>query len=194
MRIFTRLAQIALPLLLAGCRFENPLTPAPSEALNTWLLGEWELEENGGKTTAVVSPVEEDRYAVHVSAAPKGGKGRREYDFEGWASRVGESTFLTLRSRQNASDLPVGAHVFVHAQMIDQVTLRLRTLQLDSPENASSFELRREVRARIKEGTLYAVDGAKDWKRVAEIYWTKDGTTGPFKPLRHAIAPAVRKP
>lgn len=194
MRIFSLLALIAMPLLLAGCRFENPLTPAPSETLNTWLLGEWEIEEKGGKTTAVVSPLADDRYAIHVSLAPTGGKGRREYDFEGWASRVGELTFFTLRNLKNGTDMPEGTHVFLHAQMIDQITMRLRPLQLDSPENTSSFELRKEIRARIKEGTLYPDTDAKDWKRVAEIYWTRDGGTGLFKPLRYAAPPAVKKP
>ncbi len=194
MRIFARLALILLPLLLAGCRFENPLTTNPSEDLNTWLLGEWELKEKGSTSTAVVAPLSHDRYSVHVSVAPKGGSGKREYDFEAWSSRVGNSLFFTLRSLKNSANLPEGAYVFLHAQMIDQVTVRLRPLQLDSPESATGLELRNEVRSRLKEGTLYAEDSAKDWNRVAEIYWTKEGETGLFKPLRYATPPATKKP
>ena len=194
MRIFAQLALLLLPLMLAGCRFENPLTTNPSEDLNTWLLGEWELKEKSGTSTAVVAPLSGDRYSVHVSLAPKGGNGRREYDFEAWASRVGKMTLFTLRSLKNSANLPEGAHVFLHAQMIDQVTVRLRPLQLDSPENATSLELRKEVRSRLKDGTLYAEDSAKDWKRVAEIYWTKAGDTGLFKPLRYTKPPATKKP
>jgi hypothetical protein len=194
MRIFARLALILLPLLLAGCRFENPLTTNPSEDLNTWLLGEWELKEKGGTSTAVVAPLSHDRYSVHVSVAPKGGRGRCEYDFEAWSSRVGNSLFFTLRSLKNSANLPEGAYVFLHAQMIDQVTVRLRPLQLDLPESATGLELRKEVRSRLKEGTLYAEDSAKDWNRVAEIYWTKEGETGLFKPLRYATPPATKKP
>jgi hypothetical protein len=78
--------------------------------------------------------------------------------------------------------------------MIDQVTVRLRPLQLDSPESATGLELRKEIRSRLKDGTLYAEDSAKDWKRVAEIYWTKEGETGLFKPLRYATPPATEKP
>ena len=194
MRIFARLVLILLPLLLAGCRFENPLTTNPSEDLNTWLLGEWELKEKGGTSTAVVAPLSGDRYSVHVSLAPIGRNGRREYDFEAWSSRDGNSLFFTMRSLKNSANLPEGAHVFLHAQMIDQVTVRLRPLQLDSPENATGLELRKEIRSRLKEGTLYAEDSAKDWKRVAEIYWTKEGETGLFKPLRYATPPPVKKP
>jgi hypothetical protein len=194
MRIFARLALILLPLLLAGCRFENPLTTNPSEDLNTWLLGEWELKEKGGTSTAIVAPLSQDRYNVHVSLAPKSGNGRREYDFEAWSSRVGNSLFFTLRSLKNSADLPEGAHVFLHAQMIDQLTVRLRPLQLDSPENATGLELRKEIRSRLKEGTLYAEDSAKDWSRVAELYWTKEGETGLFKPLRYAKPQATKQP
>lgn len=194
MRIFARLALILLPLLLAGCRFENPLTTSPSEDLNTWLLGEWEMKEKGGTSTAVVAPLSHDRYSVHVSLAPRSGNGRREYDFEAWSSKVGNSLFFTLRSLKNSANLPGGSHVFLHAQMIDQVTVRLRPLQLDSPENATGLELRREIRSRLKDGTLYAEGDAKDWKRVAEIYWTKEGETGLFKPLRYATPPAAKKP
>jgi hypothetical protein len=194
MRIFARLALLLLPLLLAGCRFENPLTTSPSEDLNSWLLGEWEQKEKNGTSTAVVAPMSGDRYSVHVSLAPKESSGRREYDFEAWASRVGNSVFFTLRSLNNAANLPEGSHVFLHAQMIDQVTVRLRPLQLDSPENATGLELRREIRSKLKEGTLYAPDSAKDWKRVAEVYWTKEGETGLFKPLRYTAPPATKKP
>jgi hypothetical protein len=76
--------------------------------------------------------------------------------------------------------------------MMDQVTVRLRGLQLDSPEGATSLELRKEIRARLKDGTLYR--DSKDWKRVAEIYWTKEGETGLFKPLRFVARPPVTKP
>ncbi|MEI8292898.1 MAG: hypothetical protein WCG66_02795 [bacterium] len=192
MRLFPRLALLLLPLLLGACRFENPLTSSPSEALNTWLLGEWELKEKGGVSSAVVSPLPNDRYSIHVSLSPQAAKGRRDYDFEAWASRVGNSTFFTLRNLRNAPDLPEGAHVFLHAQMIDQVTVRLRSLQLDSPDNATSQELRKEIRTRLKEGSLYKE--SKDWRRVAEIYWTKEGETGLFKPLRFAVPTSTDQP
>ena len=194
MRIFARLALLLLPLLLSGCRFENPLTTSPSEDLNSWLLGGWELKEKSGTSTAVVAPMSGDRYSVHVSLAPKGGSGRREYDFEAWASRVGNSLFFTLRSLKNAANLPEGSHVFLHAQMIDQVTVRLRPLQLDSPEDATGLGLREEIRSRLKDGTLYEAESARDWKRVAEVYWTKEGETGLFKPLRYTAPPATLKP
>jgi hypothetical protein len=194
MRIFLRSALVLMALCFFGCRFENPLTPSPSEDVNTWLLGEWELEEKGGKSTAVVAPLSGDRYSIHVSLAPKGGNARREYDFEAWASRVGNSTFYSLRSLTNSGNLPEGAYVFLHAQMIDQVTVRLRPLQLSSSQEATAKELRKEVRSRLNDGTLYEEGSAKNWKRVDEIYSTKEGETGLFKPLRYVPAPAVPMP
>jgi predicted AAA+ superfamily ATPase len=45
--------------------------------------------------------------------------------------------------------------------------------------------LRAEIRARLKDGTLYAEEESSDWQRTAEVYWQKDGKTGVFNPLRY---------
>lgn len=182
----SRLALLFLPLLLAGCWFQNPLTPDGSENLNTWLLGEWQHKDrNGAISRAVVTPVSGDLYRVQVSMAGKGG--RRDYDLEAWTSRVGNSVFLTLRSLKNSTNLPEGAHVFAHSQMLDQNTLRLRKIQLDSPADATSFELRKEIRSRLKEGSLFVEGAETDWKRIGEVYWGRDGQAGAFEPLRYEV-------
>jgi hypothetical protein len=187
MRFFARIGLFFLPLLLAGCFFDKPLTPTPSEALNTWLLGEWERKEKGGGVSrAIVTPAADDIYRVQVSLAPAGG-GRKEYDFEAWASRVGDSTFFTLMSLRDSAKLPREACVFLHAQLMDQNTVRLRPLQMGSPAASTSLELRKEVRARLKDGSLYAEGSAQDWKRVGEAYWGKDGQAGLFKPIRYEV-------
>jgi hypothetical protein len=193
MRVFARLSLLLVPMLLVGCYFENPLTSSGSENINTWFLGEWEHRDKGGAVSrAIVTPAANDLYRVQVSIATKGG-GRREYDFEAWASDVGNSVFLTFQSLRNSQNLPQGAFIFAHPQMLDQNTIRLRPLQLDSPTNAKSMALRKEVRARLKEGTLYPMNGAQDWKRVGEVYWTRDGDTGAFKPIRYEIPKPQKK-
>jgi hypothetical protein len=83
MRILLRSVLAILPLLLAGCFFENPLTSKPSENLNTWLLGEWEhRDKNGAVSRAVVTPLSGDSYNVQVSIAKRGL--RRSYHFKSW--------------------------------------------------------------------------------------------------------------
>lgn len=186
MKTVQRFALFLLPLLLAGCWFQNPLTPRGSENLNTWFLGEWQHKDRTGAVSrALVTPVSCDLYRVQVSTAGKGG--RREYEFEAWTSRVGNTVFLTLRGVKNSNNLPQGAHVFAHAQMLDQNTLRLRKVQLDSPADATSFQLRKEIRNRLKDGSIF-VDGAEtDWKRIGEVFWSRDGQVGVFEPLRYKV-------
>ena len=193
MKFASRLAFLILPLLLAGCWFQNPLTPKGSENLNTWLLGEWQhKDKNGAVSRALVTPISGELYRVQVSMAAKGG--RRNYEFEAWTSRVGNSVFVTFRSIKNSQNLPEGAHVFAHTQMLDQNTLRLRKIQLGSPADASSFELRKEIRARLKDGSLYAEGAETDWKRIGEVYWSRDGQTGAFEPLRYQVPKPGEKP
>lgn len=189
----TRFALLFLPLLLAGCWFQNPLTPDGSENLNTWLLGEWQHKDrNGAISRALVTPVSNDLYRVQISMAGKGG--RREYELEAWTSRVGNSVFLTLRSFKNSANLPEGAYVFGHSQMLDQNTLRLRKIQLGSPANATSLELRKEIRSRLKDGSLFADGAETDWKRIGEVYWSRDGQAGAFEPIRYKVPKPGEKP
>lgn len=187
MRTLLRSALALLPLLLAGCFFESPLTSKPSDSLNTWLLGEWEHhDKNGAVSRAVVTPLSSDLYSVQVSLAKRGG-GRRTYTFEAWGSRVGEFTFHTLRNRQATPDLPEGAFVFLHAQLVDQNTITLRSPILTSPRNATSKTLRSELRTRLKDSSLYEPGKEQTWKRTSDAYWERDGQTGLFRPLRYTV-------
>ena len=193
MKFASRLSFLILPLLLGGCWFKNPLTPKGSESLNTWLLGEWQHKDKSGAVSrALVTPISGDLYRVQVSMAAKGG--RRDYEFEAWTSRVGNSVFVTFLSTKNSQNLPEGAHVVAHTQMLDQNTLRLRKIQLSSPADATSFELRKEIRGRLKDGSLYAEGAETDWKRVGEVYWSRDGQSGAFEPLRYQVPKPGEKP
>ena len=184
MRFFARLLFLALPLLLVGCFFEKPLTSTPSEAINTWFLGEWQSKgADGGISRAVVTPAGPDRYSIQVTLA--GNPSSEEYEFQGWASRVGDSTFLTLRNQRATAKTAEGSFVFFHPQMLDQNTIRLRSLKLSAAASATTVELRKEVRDRLKDGSLYSDDQMTDWTRVGEVYWQRDGKTGVFTPLRY---------
>jgi hypothetical protein len=180
MKAATRLALPLLAMLLTGCWFQNPFTPDGSENLNTWLLGEWRHKDKKGVVTrAVVSPVSGDLYRVQAT------QGSKQYEFEMWSSRVGNSVFLTLHSLRNSPNLPECAFLFAHAQMLEQNAIRVRPLRLDSPADATGFQLRKEIRARLKDGSLYADGEQTDWERIGEVYWGKDGQAGVFEPVRY---------
>jgi hypothetical protein len=182
MKSATRLALPLLALLLSGCWFQNPLTSGGSENLNTWLLGEWRHKDKKGVITrAVVSPIASDRYRVQAT------QGSKQYEFEAWTSRVGNSVFITLRSLRNSPNLPEGAHLFAHSQLLDQNTIRLLPLRLDSPADATSFQLRKEIRSKLKDGSLYSEGDSTDWQRIGEVYWSKDNQTGIFEHTRYQV-------
>lgn len=187
MRTLLRSALALLPLLLSGCFFEYPITSKPSDNLNTWLLGEWEhRDKNGAVSRAVVTPLSGDTYSVQVSLAKRGAS-PLNYNFEAWGSHVGGYTFHNLRNLQPVADLPEGAFVFLHVQLVDQNTITVRNPVLSSPRNATSKTLRDDIRARLKDNSLYTAGKEQTWKRVSEAYWERDGQTGLFRPLRYTV-------
>ncbi len=171
--------------LLGGCYFDYPLTGEPSKDINSWLLGVWEHKDAKGRVyRARVVPVTGDRYFVSFQARGRKERDKKVWEFEGWISRVAYSRFLSLKCNVSSGEVPEGGFVFVNYQVIDQNTVIIRPLQLDSPPETSSYELRAEVRRRLKEGSLMPVEGAR-WTRISEVYW-EPGYTGeqPFQPLR----------
>lgn len=182
---FRALALLLFSLLLAGCYFDHPLTGSPSEDLNTWLLGVWETKDEKGRTVrAGVTPLTADRYTIWYRILGKRPQDTKEWRFEAWPSRVGQSTFLSLKCEKSTGDIPVDAFVFLHVQVLDQLRVITRPLQLDSAPSASSFELRKEIRAKLKDRTLLPEMGTV-WKRVAEVYWRPgDEGEGSFTPNR----------
>lgn len=187
MRVCFRLVfAAALVLLAAGCYFEHPLTGGPNRNLNTWLLGVWESKDDQGRVSKIqVTPINVDRYAVSVSLPGKRGNERRKYEFEAWTSRVAGTTFLSLQCLESPGDIPTGAFVFSQVQLLTQNSIRTREVKLDSDPSASSYELRREVRAKLRDLTLYEDGLTADWKRVAEVYWSMDGGDPVFTPIRN---------
>jgi hypothetical protein len=196
-----RISALALLLfctLFGGCYFDHPLTGAPSKDINSWLLGVWEHKDAKGKVyRARVVPLTGDRYFVSFQTSGRKTREKKVWEFEGWISRVGNSRFLSLKCNASSGEVPEGAFVFVNYQVVDQNTVVVRPLQLDSSPETSSRDLRAEVRQRLKEQSLMPAEGAK-WARISEIYWER-GYTGeqPFQPLRfpaYPTPPPVNKP
>ena len=187
MKFFARLVAAAFFVLtLAGCYFDHPLTGGPNKDINTWLLGVWESKDDKGRVSrAMVTPINADHYAVQLAVPGKKPREVKRYEFEAWPSRVGGTLFLSLRCLTSPGDIPTGAHVFAQVQLLDQNHVRARGLKLDSAPSATSFELRKEVRSKLKDLTLYEGAPSVAWSRVEEVYWSTDGSDPGFKPLRN---------
>ncbi len=188
------LALLLLCTLLSGCYFENPLTSGPSKDINSWLLGVWEAKDKKGKIyRARVVPITGDRYFVAFQI-PGGRKAAKKvWEFEGWISRVGYSRFLSLKCSVSSGDIPEGAFIFVNYQVVSQNTVLTRRLELDSPPEATSQQLRAEVRQRIKDESLFPDEGLW-WNRTSEVYWDPNYTEEqPFQPLRFLPPPRPRE-
>jgi len=174
---------------LSGCFFDHPLTSSGSKDLNTWLLGVWEHKNEKGDLFRVsVTPKSGDKYWVNFQKVGSSPKLTKTWEFEAWNSRVGRISFLTLKCLSSAGEVPVGSYVFVHTQLLDQENIRTRIPMLE-PE-VDSFRLRRQVRQRFKEGTLFG-DEKADWNRVSEVYWSGSSELQPFQPLRYPPVPVT---
>jgi hypothetical protein len=193
--LFRLVLALALGLALSGCFFDHPLTGGPTESINTWLLGVWETTDDKGQTVRVmVTPVQSDRYAVQLSLPGKKPHEILRYNFEMWPSRVGGTLFLTLRCLESPGDIPTGGHVFIQPQLLDQNTIRLHSLNLDPAPTTSSYELRKEIRLKLKELSLYEGGRSVVWSRVGEVFWSTDGRDPAFKPLRNPTLKQTRDP
>jgi hypothetical protein len=190
------LAWLLLCTLLTGCFFEHPLTGGPSKDINTWLLGVWESKDSKGIAyRARVVPITGDRYFVSFQVLGRKKAPRKVWQFEGWISRVAYSRFLSLQCTASSGEVPEGAFVFANYQVIDQNTVLTRRLELGSPPEATSQQLREEVRQRLKDDSLTPDQGLK-WTRVSEVYWDPNYTEEqPFQPLRFPPpGPETKKP
>ena len=179
---------VFLLLTLAGCYFDHPLTVVASKDINTWLLGVWESTDDKGRVSQVtVTPTKADRYSVQLEVPGKMPKEIKKYEFEAWPSKVGDTLFLSLRCRTSPGDIPTGSFVFAQVQLLDQNHVRTHGLKLDAPPSASSYELRKEVRSKLKDRSLYEGIPSVAWSRVAEVTWSPNGTDPAFKPIRNEM-------
>jgi hypothetical protein len=187
---FRALAVVAATVLMAGCYFDHPLTGNSSKELNSWLLGVWEYKDAKGKVyRAAMIPRSGGRYQVWFRAIGKRPKDTKEWQFEAWVSRVGSGNFLTFRCVQSAGEVPEGAYVFAHYQVLDQNHVALRPLDLDKEFDTSSYRLRVEIRRKLKQNTLLPVEAGAVWTRIAEVYWDPESGDDPsFTPLRFPVS------
>ncbi len=189
MKFFVRLVPAVILLLtLAGCYFDHPLTGGPSKDVNTWLLGVWQSKDEKGRISRImITPIDSDRYSIQLAVPGKMPREVKKYEFEAWPSRVGDSLFLSLQCLTSPGDIPTGAHVFTHVQLLDQNHARTRGLKLDSAPSTSSFELRKEVRKKLKDRTIFEGAPSVVWTRVEEVFISTDGSSPAFKPLRNPM-------
>ena len=166
--------------------FVNPLTAWPSKDINTWLLGVWEHRNNEGKLVGRVTVLPRTGGTYWVNAErllPRKESAR----FQAWISRVGPASFLTLECVESTGSPAPGQYAFVHYQVLDQGQVRVRLPALTVPENASGYQLRKEVRVRWKAGDLFP-EAASDWQRVSEVYWSGSPEEQPEQPLRFRVS------
>lgn len=180
---FYALVLLAIGSLATSCqKYQNPLTDKPSKDINTWLLGVWEYKDDTGKIYhAGVLPLTRDRYSIWCQE-----KGTaKPFEYETWISRVGDSKFLTMKSLQATKEAPAGTFSFLHYQVMDQLHVVIRALQMESPDDASSKTLRAEVRRKLKDDTLLSEDGST-WTRISDVYWPSqnDSAKPPLVPNR----------
>lgn len=186
------LAVSALPAVAQG--YDHPLTSSPSKDLNTWLLGVWEHKTESGKSyRATVTPKTGDRYWMTFQEAGRSRAQGKTSQFEAWISRVGNLSLLTLRSLDGEGTLldgrgPVaaGRFAFVQYTLLDQENVRLRSPAIDASPETSGYRLRREVRQKSKNLTLFP-DRGSDWTRISEVYWSRTDEPQPFQPLRYPL-------
>jgi hypothetical protein len=169
--------------------FEKPLTSFPSKDINTWLLGVWEHKNEQGVTyRATVTPKTGDRFWVDVRQLGKTPAQTTSAQFEAWISRVGSTSFLTMRCLDGGGPVPPGEHAFVQYTLLYQDAVRVRIPQVDAAPGASSFQLRREIRRKLRDQTLFMEPGT-DWERVSEVYWATGDEPQPYQPLRYPPEP-----
>ncbi len=184
-----RFLALALALLtFAGCSYKYPLTSGPSKDINTWLLGIWEhKDEKGNVYRASVQPLTGDRMTVWFRALGKTPKQTKQWKGEAWISRVGHANFLTIKCLESADDFPVDAFTFLHYQVLDQNHVATRPLQLDGMYEATSFQLRKEVRKKWKEK-----DPPPYGRRAVDTH--RRGLLGQERPGRATIHPPAVRP
>ena len=177
---------LAVALLLNGCLFDHPLTGGASKDINTWLLGIWSFKdpEKDQSFRLTVIPKNGDHYNITLEALGKNDRPTKHWQMTGWISRVGRGSFLSIQCDETSGQIAPGQFFFVHYQVLNQNNVLIRPLILDSPSDASSFQLRQEVRKKLKDRILYAQEG-QVWTRISEIYWNPSlPGPQPMQPLR----------
>jgi hypothetical protein len=175
---------LAIPLLLAGCLYNNPPS-GPSRSIDTWLVGQWATKDKSGHSySAVVAPAASDHYRVTLSRPLNGVQ-----QFDGWISRVDAFSILVLKTLDGQG---AGKYLLCHYELLSKSTpspggigaerIRISELQLDPAVcELDSYGLRKAIRSALKAGTLLTpFDTVAERKGKLEnipgsVIWTKTG-------------------
>lgn len=176
------LAVVILPL--AGCLYDSPLTAQASTNLDTRLLGVFEYKQS---PTAPDDATGDDRpkFIIHrVALIPRtedtywifyrnfGETPAKTLRFIGWISRVDQKYYLSIQD-DTAGSATFGKFSFVKFDWSFPGNFTVSSPNMQDLENvATPFEMRKGLRARLAEGTLFPYE-ATPWDKIARIYWDR---------------------
>lgn len=122
-------------LLLGGCVYEAPLTPAPTRAVEARLIGDWTSPD--GRNRLKVRRLDEDEYVVSLNG----------FLFHAWHSEVGGAPLATLRD----IDTPERRHAFV-AWRLSEDGSELRWRAVSRKAVPDSVKTSAELRSLVERG------------------------------------------
>ncbi len=147
-----------VPLLLlicvSGCNYTSPITDSGT-AIDTRLLGSWTgRDPNGSNPRLRFRKLNETEYLIEYFE----GKKAKDYG-KGFLSVIQDVRFINYQDAGNSK------FMFAAYAFDAKGRLVLRFPDLKSPDTASSFEIRQEIRRRLTEGSLFKQE-ATIWQKV----------------------------
>ncbi len=171
-------------LPLGGCLYDAPLTGQASTNLDTRLLGVFEYRQRPVALEdadpddepkliihrAALIPRTEDTYWIfyrNFSETPA-----KTLRFIGWISRVDQEYYLSVQD-DTVGSKSFGKFAFVKFDWNFPGNFTISSPNMQDLENvATPFEMRKGVRARLAEGTLFPYE-ATPWDKIARIHWDR---------------------
>ncbi len=191
------LALAVAVLLLTGCLFDTPITSNASTNIDTRLLGVFEYKQlvdrdatetvevieivDGEEVIQVVEPPmiihrvailprDEDTYWIYYRNF--GQTPAKVLRFIGWISRVDGDYYLSFQD-DTAGSQAFGKFAFAKAEWIYPGNFAVSSPNMQGMENAATpYEMRRALRARLKEDTLFPYEPTP-WNKIARVYWDR---------------------
>jgi hypothetical protein len=173
-------AGAALLLGLGGCLTDSPLTSSASTNIDTRLLGVFEYDSGGGRKKdggdeasekeilrVAVLPRSEDEYLIYYRDESK--KPVETLEFIGWISRVDENYYLAIKDVTGGSST-FGKFSFMKFTWRWPGNIILHAPDQAGLEHASSFQLRKAVRQKLRDDTLFPYEGTY-WNKIARVWW-----------------------
>lgn len=187
-----------LPLGLGGCLFDHPLTsPAnvTSPNLDSRFCGVFEFRDPKDKSKKpdasdkskkkgkdavpdnpddyyihrlAVLPVSANHYVIYYRDFSK--KPAKTLKFNGWISRVDNDYYFSFQDETEGAP-SFGKYGFFKFVWEFPGDFQLFTPNAKEFEGAtSSYQMRRILRAKIREGTAFPYEST-EWKKIARVWW-----------------------